>query len=173
LDDNIFEHNYNKTGSWYCNDYAQEIIKYTAGFIVKTLKKIVHCTSCINLLTQNSNYESTLITMKNRGGLNFASDEVFFICKCTEKVVRQNGNLFLKNIYSKLVNETLRMLPKTIFDNAHFFEQEPLLSHRNQLLVLIISKYIDIRLNHEGKIMNDHKERIRMQNNKLTIFCGQ
>jgi len=66
LDDNIFEHNYNKTGSWYCNDYAQEIIKYMAGFIVKTLKKIVHCTPCINLLTRNSNYyESTLITMKN------------------------------------------------------------------------------------------------------------
>jgi len=111
--------------------------------------------------------------MKNQGGLNFASDEVFFIFKCTEKVIRQNGNLFLKNIYSTLVNETLRMLPKTIFDNAHFFEQEPLLSHRNQLLVLITSKYIDIRLNHEGKIMNDHKERIRMQNNKLTIFRGQ
>jgi len=54
------------------------------------------------------------------------------------------------------------MLLKTIFVNAHFFEQEPLLSHRNQLLVLIISKYIDIRLNHEDKIMNDHKERIRM-----------
>jgi len=47
------------------------------------------------------------------------------------------------------------------------------MDHRNQLILLIIQKYIYIRLKHESKISQDQRQRIRMQNNKLTIFSGQ
>lgn len=169
-----FEHNYSKS-SWYSSEYAEEIIKYTAGSIVRILKRKIHCQKCCDILDgTNSNFQSKLTILKNRGGLNFASDDVNFICKCTEKIIRQQNNLFAENIYIKLITETLQVLPSSILDdNNHYLEQEILMDHRNQLILLIIQKYIDIRLKHESKILNDQNQRIRMQNNKLTIFSGQ
>jgi hypothetical protein len=99
---------------------------------------------------------------------------VIFICKCTEKIIRQSENLLAKNININIIIKTLEMLPSTILDdNKHFLEQEPFMDHRNQLILLIIQKYIDIRLKHESNIFKDQRQRIRMQNNKLTIFSGQ
>lgn len=175
----IFEHNYNKSEGWYSSEYSEEIIKHTAGSIVHILKRIIHCKKCCELLDgANSTFKSKLTILKNRGGLNFASDDVNFICKCTEKIIRQCKNLLAENINTKLITKTLEILPITILDdNKHYLEQEPfsksLLDHRNQLILLIIQKYIDIRLKHESNILQDQRQRIRMQNNKLTIFSGQ
>jgi len=44
----------------------------------------------------NSTSKSKLTILKDRGGLNFASDDVNLICKCTEKIIRQYKNLFVK-----------------------------------------------------------------------------
>jgi len=95
------------------------------------------------------------------------------ICKRTEKVIRSNENLFANNIYKNLIAETLQTLPSTILDDSdHHLEQEPFMDHRMQLIVLIIEKYVDIRLKHESKLLNDQSERVRMHNNKMTIFKG-
>lgn len=171
----IFKDNYSKSEDWYSSEYAEEIIKHTAGCIIHILKRIIHCQKCCELLDgANSTFKSKLTILKNRGGLNFASDDVNFICKCTEKIIRQSENLLAKNINTNIIIKTLEILPSTILDdNKHFLEQEPFMDHRNQLILLIIQKYIDIRLKHESNILNDQRQRIRMQNNKLTIFSGQ
>jgi len=170
----IFEHNYDKSES-YCSEYTEEIIKHIAGLIVRNLKRIIHCKNCYELLDgANSTYKSKLTILKDRGGLNFASDDVNLICKCTKKIIHQYKNLFVKNINTILITKTLEILPSSILnDNKHYLEQELFMDHRNQLILLIIQKYIDIRLKHESKISQDQRQRIRMHNNKLTIFSGQ
>jgi len=92
----------------------------------------------------------------------------------TEKIIRQYKNLFVKNINTILITKTLEILPSSILDNnKHYLEQELFMDHRNQLILLIIQKYIDIRLKHESKISQNQRQKIRMQNNKLTVFSGQ
>jgi len=169
-----FEHNYSKCEYWCYSEYADEIIKHTAGAIVRILKRKIHCNKCCDLLDgTNSDFKSKLTLLKNRGSLCFASDDVNFICKCTEKIIRQQENFLHVNIDLKLITKTMKILPSSILNDEHFQEQEFLLNHRNQLIVLIIQTYLDIRLKHEGTILQDKKQRIRMQNNKITIFSGQ
>jgi len=108
--------------------------------------------------------------MKNRGGLHFGSNDVNFICVKTEESIRNAKDLFHKDINRIVIRKTLRKIPKTIFNSKHFFDFK---DHRSQLVVLIIQKYINIRLKHESTILKDKNQRIRMQNNKLTIFKGQ
>lgn len=97
-----------------------------------------------------------------------------FICKCTEKIIREYINLFVKNINTILITKILEILPSSILDdNKHYLEQELFMDHCNQLILLVIQKYIDIRLKHENKIIQDQRHRIQIQNNKLTIFNGQ
>jgi len=170
----FWDHDYTDISQWCVNEYSNEIIAYTAGSIIHVLKKKIHCTHCFNLLIgSNTQSNVSLITLRNWGGLNYASRDVQIICKCTETVIRRTKNIFQKNIYTKTICDTLQILPKYIFDDNHFVEQEALMDHRSQLIMLIISKYIDIRLRHEGKLLNNEKQRIRMKNNKITIFSGQ
>jgi len=141
---------------------------------VPILKRKIHCNKCCDLLDgTNSDFKSKLTLLKNRGGLCFAFDDVNFICKCTEKMIRQQENFLHININLKLITETRKILPSSILNDEHFQEQEFLLNHRKQLIVLIIQTYLDIRLKHEGTILQDKKQRIRMQNNKITIFSEQ
>jgi len=113
--------------------------------------------------------------LKNRGGLKYASDDVNLICHTTEKILQQNKQSLLSpNINFKIVTETMKRLPPSVLDyNDHIMDQEPLYDHRQQVIYLIIQNYIDKRLKHESKKLNDIKYRIRMYYNKITIFKGQ
>lgn len=168
-----FDHEYcTMDGSWSNSEYRDEIIAYISGSIVHYLKRSIHCTDCLKLIDGSSNCDKTpkLIVLKNRGGLNFAADWVIVICKNTERVIREQKNLFDKKIVSIIISETLTNLPCDILNDKHFLEQDPLLSHRNQLLTLIIKKYINIRFLHESRLMNDKVNRIRMKNNSYLIL---
>jgi len=110
-----------------------------------------------------------------RGGLHFASDDVFTICHCSEKILRRHNHILLdKNIYFKIVSETLKIVLPHIFSNdKHNFEQEALYDHRQQLIYLIVQNYVEERLKHESDKLSDVKYRIRMHNNKMTLFKGE
>jgi len=128
-----FEHNYSKCEDWCYSEYADEIIKHTAGAIVRILKRKIHCNKCCDLLDgTNSDFKSKLTLLlknllknsieyllKNRG-LCFASDDVNFICKCTEKIIRQQENVLYVNITLKLITETMTILPSSILNDEHF-----------------------------------------------------
>ena len=119
--------------------------------------------------------KSKLSVLKNRGGLIFASDDVYLTCLLTEKVFRQNKSV-LKSRYInfRIVTETVKILPPRVFDDVeHMLDQEPLYDHRHQSIDLIIQNYVHKRLKHESEKLNDLKSRVCMFYNKLTIFKGQ
>ncbi|KYQ53568.1 hypothetical protein ALC60_00095, partial [Trachymyrmex zeteki] len=172
----IFDHNnYCENARWYVSDYLEEIVKHIAGSIVYSVKKNIICKICRDMLEGDDTVKSKLTIKKNRGGLHFPPEDVIFICMSTEKTIRRHVHLLLtKDINNKLITETLQTLPHTILDsNNYILDQDPLYDHRHQLILLIIQKYIDIRLTHESKCSKDDSKRIRMRNNKLTIFSGQ
>ena len=90
-------------------------------------------------------------------------------------MICQNKNALLgKNVNSLLMMESIKNLPNTILDNNdHVLDQEPLCDHRHKLILIIVQKYIDIRLSHESKRCEEDGERVRMKFNKLTQFLGQ
>ncbi|KAL1488794.1 hypothetical protein ABEB36_014592 [Hypothenemus hampei] len=148
----IFEQNYCKSenNGWFCSEYADEIIKHTAGAVVRILKTKIHYAKCYESLDgTNSSLKSRLTEIKNWRVLKFASDDVNYICKSTEKIIRQKKHLFTNNVYTHLIKETLKILRSTILDDdKHFLEQEPLMDYRSQIIVLIIQKYQGVTYHH-------------------------
>jgi len=84
--------------------------------------------------------KSKFTVLKNWGGLQFASDDIYFICLSAEKIIQKNkASLLSKNIYQRLVTETLKIIPSSVLDdNEYFFEQAFLRDHRQTLIYLII-----------------------------------
>lgn len=73
-----------------------------------------------------------------------------------------------------IFQETLKKIPSTILDrDGHSVEQDLLCDHRHKLILSILDKYFDIRIHHEGSSLEETVDRIRMRNNKMTIFSGQ
>lgn len=113
-------------------------------------------------------------TSKRGRGLIYPSDDVNSICRRAEKVIRRCENLYTRDINFRVIKETLEMLLSSILDDGdHYKSQEPLMDHRNQLILIIIQKYIDLRLKHECMSVRDAIVRCRTMNNKLTHFKGQ
>lgn len=113
---------------------------------------------------------------KNRGGLCEASNDVITICKIAEKTFRLNQHILFKtkNILQRLILQTSQSLPShVLYDNKHIFDQSPLFDHRDQVIKLILQKFFNLRLNHESKAFTNCNQRIRMKNNKLTLFQNQ
>lgn len=82
--------------------------------------------------------------------------------------------MFSSTFLHLVFQETLEKLPSTILDkDGHSLEQDLFHDHSHQLILLILSKYFDIRMHHEGSSLDETIERIRMRNNKMTIFTGQ
>lgn len=171
----ILEHDYSTTENWVQSEYQEHIINHVAGAVVSSIKRLIHCEQCLSMLRGPVTEKSGLTKLKNRGGLNFASDDVRVICHNAEQIIRKHKHcLVTKDINFKLVTETLKILPYSILDNNnHVFDQEPLYDHRHQLIYLIIQNYVDKRLKYEGDKLNDFKSRVRMHYNKLTIFKGE
>ena len=76
-----FLHKYSSIDSsnWLTTDYLEDIIKHTAGFVVHSLKKQIHCEYCLSMLNGKVSSKSRLTILKNTGGLKFASDDVVLI----------------------------------------------------------------------------------------------
>jgi len=50
----------------------------------------------------------------------FTSDNVNFICKYTEKIIRQQEKFLHVNINLELITKTLKILPSSILNDEHF-----------------------------------------------------
>lgn len=84
------------------------------------------------------------MTIKNRGGLFFASEDLINVCKECEKIVRcalkESGGKFKlkKSNILALINKVLSTnISKNIFTclNNHCYDQSPLENHRIHLFV--------------------------------------
>lgn len=104
------------------------------------------------------------------------SPDVITTCRKAEKIFRFNHDKLFKtkNILNVLICQTLRSLPSHIFNiNEHIYDQSPLFDHRNQIIKLILKTFFNLHLKYESTKFANSTTRIRMRNNKLTLFQNQ
>jgi len=63
------EHDYSKKDAWIDSEYLDEVIKHTAGAVIHSIRKKIHCTKCLDMLYSEPSTKSKLTTLKNRGGV--------------------------------------------------------------------------------------------------------
>lgn len=144
---------------------------------------------CTNsLISTNVNVKHSLITVKNRGGLCFPSEDVFDISLTCENIFRQTvitsktGETNALNNYEahKVVHEILKVyLNKIIFSNVlpHMTDTEPENNHVVLLIKAIAETYLQVRYCYAAKqfTVNFHvnkKSASRQTLSKLIIFKG-
>ena len=157
--------------SWCISEYAENVIAYIAGYISRSITKQLNCDVCWTNIIGNKSL-SDLQNRKNQGGLLPASKDVVEICTLAEKTLRSFQNIFnTKNLVHKIIIATLPKLPSYIFDNHnHMLEQTVLSDHRMQLIKIVLKKYLNVRLHHEGASRQDTIIRLRNKYNKLILF---
>ncbi|KAE9526556.1 hypothetical protein AGLY_013204, partial [Aphis glycines] len=169
----LTDHDYIKT-VWKLNRFIEVVSVYIKGFVVrKLLKRINHlvCSSCI----QNSDTDNYLINIKNLGSLIKPSKDVELLFKESEKCIRQHQEIVFKqkNIVRFLKNKVKRALYEVVFKNEEMYQhiicQQQFNNHRDQLMNLIITFYLNIRLHHKGKQF-DKESRLQNKFNKLLYY---
>jgi len=112
---------------------------------------------------------------KCRGGLISASEDVVSTCLIAEKVFRTHCNLLnARNIIPKLLIKTIAIIPSNVFkNNTHLYDQSPLADHRRQLLKIILTKYFNLRLHHEGSSRKNEIIKIRSLYTKFILHKNQ
>lgn len=162
--------------------YVHDAVCYTAGFVCRKILKISKCFICPLVLTHqpestddNNNgtkdeYRSKLIDIKNRGGLIYPSEDVINICKITENIFK-TFYVSRKGIFQKLVKLTAKNIPRSCLQIKHpYTKKVNESSHRFQLLVKIISLYLQMRINKYEKQKQRPKKRIRRLYTKYILF---
>jgi len=168
------DHDYLFHNVWLCSEYVEDVVTYIAGFIAKSVTKIIKCEICASYLIQEK-VLSHLQKRKCRGGLISASEDVVTTCLIAEKVFRTHCNLLnARNIIPKLLIKTIAIIPSNVFKNdTHLYDQSPLADHRRQLLKIILTKYFNLRLHHEGSSRKNAIIRIRSLYTKLILHKNQ
>lgn len=158
--------------------YVEDTSQYIAGFVIKKILKCINCSTCQASLINNFNENmNTLITIKNRGGLIFPSNSVVLVCQETERFIRNFPPTYFNNNKNKLyllnkVKQNLYKSKRELFYNCP--GQESFLdNHESQIIKLIVFKYVDIRIFHEIRKVNDaniKSSRTRAKFTKMVLF---
>lgn len=168
--------------AWDLTLYSQDVVAYIAGYVVKSLKKCVSCSTCLFLLESNTSV-SQLLERKRYGNLIRGSPLVIETCRTAERFFRffhTTTNIFnknIKNLYEILILKTLPTLPTSIWDHFedHMYVDEILNDHHIQLVKLILKNYFKIRIYYETvkNLDKTRKNRIRSLNTKLVLFKNE
>lgn len=166
------------------SEYSTRVVAYIAGFIVRNLRKTIHCETCIEALTgQETHIECSLINLKNRGRLSLPSHDVIIICNKAERVTRfavreSNDKPVLHRINkTTIINEILQSIDNSnLFSSLreHVYDQNALHNHNYHLLKVIVCEYVKIRLYYIGR-MTPHNNLVNIRHslNKTVLFKGQ
>lgn len=99
--------------------------------------------------------------VKQEGGLTIPSSGVVYICKMTERTIREispNLNFDLNFLLSKNIplRVALRVGGKDLFSelNEHIFNLPLDNNHINELIKVMAKTYLDIRAHHAAKMLN-------------------
>ncbi|KAH9633018.1 hypothetical protein HF086_000378 [Spodoptera exigua] len=94
-------------------EFNNQIVGYIAGFVVRILRKQIKCNACIDSLIARGrlDFHKLMSIIKDKGGLVYASRDVYDICKKTETVFRQNVKqdfVMTSSNYSKIIITVLK-----------------------------------------------------------------
>ena len=143
--------------------------------------------NCITAVTENNttgNYK--LVNSKDRGGLIYVNSSVRIVCEMTESTIKK---LFLvspgfvpkiKNINAVVITNVLKHVVQKYdycFESLkdHSLSCSPLSNHQLELIKLISSCYLKIRMHHTAKSLSEKldKTKIRKLLSKLILFKHQ
>ncbi|GAB1866409.1 hypothetical protein CAJAP_07488 [Camponotus japonicus] len=167
----VIDHDY----ALYCDNAAvNDIVAYIIGFVIRKVKKLIHCKQCSKILTLNTPDESIsmLLKRKNHGNLCKPLADIVNICQIAEQVFR-GTTLYNKEkmLMKHLIITTIRRLNSNVFTilDDHIKEQEPLSDHKYEFIKLILSIYFNIRIHHATTEASQPIKRICKQKLKETI----
>lgn len=167
-----------------CNnftEFATEVTKYIAGFIISKMFKVIKCEESLVALISVEKYKG-LILHKDVGGLDYPSQDVINICLHAEKILRSfvaqysAAILANENMLPKMIScVTKKFIGKPLFPAlmGHETEQHPLDNHLILLLKAISWRYFEVRIHFLNKSSSNKNEKIRNSHNKLILFKGQ
>ena len=170
------------------SEFRVNVVAYVAGYVVKMVRRILHCPDCLGSLTAAPLSEKLLfVKLKDKGGLIKPSESVVKVCEITEQAISRmmascKGNLPLA-LGSKLVaTVSLSVLSevgesKSVFADLydHMFDSSPESNHVYKLIKVISQCYIKIRMHAIAKRYTEHKTgtKVRKQLTKLVLFKHQ
>lgn len=139
---------------------------FSAGYVVFSLK--LKCSDCIQFLTHQgpttTQDDTSLISIKNRGGLKLSNPIVSKLCLMNEHILRQILSVegLSPNTYKKALS--LVMSYAVSHDLIQHFTCA---SHASSLLKTLVSRYCTIRIHHETKKASSDQSNIRQKLNIL------
>ena len=179
------DHDYADTPNYEeISKYKEAAVSYIAGFVVRMVKKRMHCELCVAALTSQGNTAHEFVEMKNRGGLVKASSSVISVCGETEKCFQHmlkmsNGKLpqghgIIEAIVLAVLSNSAHL---DLFPELHHHQFDTAIedNHIHSLVRMVSSCYCKIRLFHLGKEKTEAVtgERVRKQMSKLILFKHQ
>jgi len=146
------------------------LVLFAAGYVLKSLKPT--CTTCVDDISmqRTSNAETTddttLISIKSRGGLHIPSHNVRRICAAAEKSVHHLPTTkgLLTRARRVVVLRTLNYLLLNGWQSQLVCQ-----SHAAQLICDIVSWYAPIRIRHETTKFTQW-DYLHQKQNRLVIF---
>ncbi|CAG4985045.1 unnamed protein product [Colias eurytheme] len=147
----------------YMSNFKNQVVGYIAGFVVKSLSKQIKCINCIdNLTAKNRYWFHKFVTLKDRGGLSYASEDVYLICMVAESIIQnidKVSDIQSNIIYKKIVIDVMKKFVGS--DSRRYFEFDMShvsgAIHQTNLMRLVVEKYIQIRLHFISKRENLQK----------------
>lgn len=161
-------------------EFSRNVIEYIAGYVVKQLRKSLHCEECLDALIDKECNNNNLISIKNKGGLIQPAKDVITICIKCEKIIRHalhvNNNALSNKLFDiYLTNNILKsFLDVNLFEilKEHSHDQSPLENHIIHLMRAIVQKYVKVRLHYIALNSIDKHTSKRHLLNKIVLFKG-
>lgn len=170
------------------DEFAENVIAYIAGFVIRMVERKVRCSLCREALRfgEADECDTTLklIVRKSRGGLVLPSLSLREVCKVVERklqiIMKVEGTIPAKGT---LIGCLLKDIPKLLQKDDlfpilkdHCFDYAVLeTSHKKILIHEIVKSYASIRINSLAKNINESISgvKIRKTFNKLILFKHQ
>lgn len=143
-----------------CSKSIKQITGYISGWIARKLVKTIKCEICVDALYTNQKlWFHKLVTIRDMGGLCYASENLFTVCLKAELVIKSHLNDEGVHFASIEDIEKLKCRILKTFINCNVFDsliehskhQTPMFNHRVHLIKTIIDKYTNVRLHSAHK----------------------
>jgi hypothetical protein len=158
------------------SECASSMTAFIAGSVARRLSKTVQCGTCTNSLTQNNPTDPSLIAFRDKFGVTYPSKDVLKICQAAERAFRSCREVSGEKSYRLLQNAILSsFVENPVFEDQadHGTDSGGLNNHRNLLLKLVVTSYLDVKFRKDVQVPTKNSVSIRNFRHRLTIFEGK